>query len=124
MIGYPTVTVGQDVTNTLAGTTWDLIQKCDQSRPYNLKSMTGSDNMAPGRGYWVHVTTDCTATISSVEPTPVEQIAIEDGIDTITTQENDDQNSVPVIVTIINVISMLGVGIVVVPGVLSRKTRR
>ena len=49
---------GMTITQALAGTYWDMVQICDQSRPYNLRSCSGSEIIDHNNGYWIHVTED------------------------------------------------------------------
>ena len=63
LVGYPYDGAPQDASTALAGVSWDLIQICDQTRPYNLKSVSGSYIMEAGKGYWIHVTDDTTWTV-------------------------------------------------------------
>ena len=59
MIGYPSLNENITLAEAFVGIPWDMIQICDQSRPYNLRYLPSTAPMKPGQGYWIHVTEDC-----------------------------------------------------------------
>ena len=65
LVGYPSFDGNRTISQAFAGVSWDIIQLCDQTRPYNIKSVPGSIKAIPGRGYWVHATEDCIWTIAA-----------------------------------------------------------
>jgi hypothetical protein len=62
LVGYPAQTT-KTVSASLAGTGYDKVEAYNSTSPY-IKTLTGSDTMVPGQGYWVHVTSDATWTIT------------------------------------------------------------
>ena len=60
LVGYPSLRTNKILSDALAGLPWDMVQRCDQGFSYNLKDVSGTDLMEPGKGYWIHVTSDCT----------------------------------------------------------------
>ncbi|HEQ78740.1 MAG TPA: hypothetical protein ENN76_00575 [Euryarchaeota archaeon] len=68
LVGYPCETAGL-ADSVLTGTGYDLLMKFDPLKEYNLASMDGmSENMEPGKGYWVHVPADSSYTVSHIFP--------------------------------------------------------
>ena len=63
MVAYPSLNNTVDINTAYAGISWDMVQTSGAG-PYNLIDLAGFDLMTTGRGYWVHVTTDDTVTIS------------------------------------------------------------
>ena len=55
MIGYPSFNNEMTISEAFAGVPWDIIQVCDPSRPYCLRTLPGNAMMEPGKGYWVHL---------------------------------------------------------------------
>lgn len=63
LIGYPRLdTQLRDAALSSIDTKYDAVFRYDPGAGREVE-VTGSDNMAPGNGYWVHVTEDCTLTL-------------------------------------------------------------
>ena len=60
LVGYPSLNGTVSMVESFIGLPWDMVQFSDPTRPYNLRYMPVTMKMEPGRGYWVHVTADCT----------------------------------------------------------------
>ncbi len=57
-VGYPSF-IPQDVTTNLAGANWQKVESFDPANaPWLLRTLTGSDLMLAGEGYWIHVSSD------------------------------------------------------------------
>ena len=63
LIGYPRLdTQLRDAALSSIDTKYDAVFRYDPGAGREVE-VTGLDNMAPGNGYWVHVTEDCTLTL-------------------------------------------------------------
>ncbi|HEQ78922.1 MAG TPA: PKD domain-containing protein [Euryarchaeota archaeon] len=67
LVSYPSLRTDLTISQALAGVSWDIVQQCDQNRPYNLRIMPGSENIEPGRGYWIHVISDHTWQVAQAD---------------------------------------------------------
>lgn len=59
LVAYPYHAV-KNVSEALMGVPWDYVEKFNSTAEYDLTEMNSSDLMYPGRGYWVHLTSDAT----------------------------------------------------------------
>ncbi len=79
LIGYPTMMENQTVEEVFSGISWDMVQMSDQSWDYNLVYLPGWYEMEAGRGYWVHVTSECVVTINSTRVRMISNINVHIG---------------------------------------------
>jgi hypothetical protein len=57
LVSYPSL-MPRTVAEALAGTGYDAVEGYNGTNPYHISPLTGSEMMAPGNGYWVHVPAD------------------------------------------------------------------
>ena len=66
LVGYPTG-VAHTVSEALSGIPWDNVQTYDNSTG-EIIELSGSENMQPGVGYWIHVTSDAIWSVTWENP--------------------------------------------------------
>ncbi len=58
LVGYPSNTV-RTVSNALSGIPYDIVQTYNTTTG-QIQTLADTDNMVPGKAYWIHVTADAT----------------------------------------------------------------
>ena len=59
LVGYPSISQNETVSSCFAGLPWDMVETFDIGNPYLISQVQGTDELEPGDGYWVHVTSAC-----------------------------------------------------------------
>jgi hypothetical protein len=59
LVAYPYHTI-KNITEALMGVPWDCVERFNSTAEYDLTEMAPSESMNPGKGYWIHVTSDTT----------------------------------------------------------------
>ena len=62
LVGYPSNTV-RTVSSALSGVPYDIVQTYNTTTG-QIQTLADTDNMEPGRAYWIHVTADATWSVS------------------------------------------------------------
>jgi hypothetical protein len=57
LVSYPYHEI-MSVSQALSGVPWDRVEVMDSGYPYLLKQLSGTGELRPGQGLWVHVTSD------------------------------------------------------------------